>query len=273
MHRIPLQICVLGSGTSTGVPMLACRCPVCTSPDPRDRRYRASVLLQWAGTTVVVDTTPEFRLQMLRANVRSLDAVLITHNHADHISGFDDLRQYTLRTGRAIPVYGPPSALSWIRRRFDYIWEAQQKGGGLPLVDLTPVQVPFEIRGVRIVPVPVYHGRIVVYGYRLGDFAYVTDVSDIPPASYALLAGVRHLLIDAVRRRPHSTHFHLDAALEAAGRIGAEQTWLTHLSHHFLHRSLEEELPPGVRPAWDGLVITSSVEAGAAARGAESASP
>jgi len=235
--------------------MLACQCPTCLSPDPRDQRLRSSVLLRWSNTVVVVDTTPEFRLQMLRANPPSLDAVLLTHNHADHVHGFDDLRAFTFGSDRKIPVYGSSSTLRWVREHFRYIWEAEQIGGGLPKVDLRSVEAPFVIAGVEITPVPVKHGILDIYGYRIGDLAYISDVSHIPESSFALLQGVRTLILDAVRRRPHATHFHLEAALEAAHRLGAERTYLTHLNHDYLHADLEAELPPGVAPAYDGLIL------------------
>jgi len=250
-----IELTVLGSGTSTGVPMLACRCPACTSADPRDKRFRASALLCWQGATVVVDTTPEFRLQMLRANAHSLDAVLLTHNHADHVHGFDDLRSYTFGGKNPIPVYASEETLAWVRGHFRYIWEAKQIGGGLPRVELIPVSEPFDVCGVRIVPVPVKHGILDVYGYRIGDIAYISDVSHIPAESMELLRGVRSLFLDAVRYKPHATHFHLEAAIDAARRIGARQTYLTHLNHDFVHSRLARELPDGIAPAYDGLVV------------------
>ena len=250
-----IELTILGSGTSTGVPMLACQCPTCLSTDPRDHRMRSSVLLRWNETAVVIDTTPEFRLQLLRAEQRSLDAVLLTHNHADHIHGFDDLRAFTFGRDRGIPVFGHPETLRWMREHFRYIWEAKQIGGGLPKVELRPVEAPFSLGGVHVVPILVKHGILDIYGYRIGDIAYISDVSHIPESSFALLKGVRTLILDAVRRRPHATHFHLDAAVAAARRVQADQTYLTHLNHDFLHGDLAAELPPGIAPAYDGLVL------------------
>ena len=258
---IDIEIVILGSGTSTGVPMLSCACGTCLSPDPRDKRLRASALLRWPGTTVVIDTTPEFRLQMLRADARSLDAVLLTHNHADHVNGLDDLRQFTFGSKRRIPVYGYPQTMRWVRSHFDYVWEATQVGGGLPKIDLVAVTGPFSINGVRITPVPVQHGVLTVYGYRVGDVAYISDASAIPDDSMALLTGLDTLFLDAVRYRPHSTHFHVSTAVEQARIIGARQTYLTHLNHDLLHSRLEAELPDGVSPAYDGLGVHTSTEA------------
>jgi len=254
-----IEITILGSGTSTGVPMLACDCATCTSDDPRDRRYRASLLVRWADHAVVIDTTPEFRLQMLRAGVCQLDAVLLTHTHADHVHGLDDLRPYSYRHGRAIPVYGAPDTLAWVRRHFSYIWEATQAGGGLPKIELLPVTGPFTAAGLPVLPIPVRHGALEVYGYRIGDMAYLSDVSEIPEPAWPLLRGLRLFIVDAVRYRPHATHFHLDAAVAVARRVGAALTVFTHLNHDFLHRRLEAELPAGMVPAYDGLVLPASV--------------
>lgn len=257
-HLTELELVILGSGTSTGVPMLGCRCPTCTSDDARDARWRASALVRWPGATLVIDTTPEFRLQMLRAQVDTIDAVLITHHHADHIHGFDDLRGFTLRNDRRIPVFTSPDTCAWLREHFRYIWVPTQLGGGLPRVDLHPVTAPFVWAGLTVTPIPVKHGCLDILGFRLGNLAYISDVSAIPPTSEALLEDLDVLVLDAVRYRPHSTHFHLDAALAAAQRIGARRTVLTHLNHDFLHRRLERELPAGVTAAWDGMTVRAS---------------
>ncbi len=250
-----LRITFLGTGTSTGVPMLGCRCPVCTSRDPRDRRLRSSVLLEYPGITAVIDTTPEFRIQMLRAGAHRLDAVLLTHHHADHLNGLDDVRQYTLGTKRRIPVYGPPEALAWVRSRFSYIWQNVQAGGGVPQIDLLPVFADFHVGPLPVTVLRVFHGILPIYGYRVGDFAYISDVSAIPESTFQRLRGVRILVLDAVRYRPHSTHFHVEAAVTAARRVGAERTYLTHMNHDIRHARLEQELPGNIQPAYDGLVL------------------
>ncbi len=233
--------------------MLGCHCGTCTSSDARDQRDRSSIMLTAGGRHVVVDTTPEFRYQMLRAQVDDIEAVLLTHHHADHIHGLDDLRQFTLKSGRTIPVYGPPESMSWVKEHFSYIWNAPQVGGGLPKVEMAAIEGCFSVAGIRLRPIPVKHGVMNMYGYRTGNFAYISDVSEIPPASWDLLTGLDVLVIDAVRRKPHKTHFCVDAAVETARKLEVKQTYLTHLSHHLRHEDLVAELPDGIEPAYDGL--------------------
>lgn len=248
-----VRVTILGSGTSTGVPMLSCSCTACTSTDSRDRRLRSSLLISVAGRNVVIDTTPEFRIQMLRADVGSLDAVLLTHSHADHIQGFDDLRAFTMGTDKRIPVYGASHTLAHIREHFRYIWESEQVGGGVPQVDLRAVDAPFEVAGLAVEPIPVRHGCLDVFGYRFADCAYISDVSDIPESSMERLQGLKLLILDAVRYRPHSTHFHLEAAKQVARRLAPAKTVFTHLNHDFVHAELVEQLPAGMDAAYDGM--------------------
>ncbi len=205
--------------------------------------------------TIVVDTSPDFRQQMLRHCVTRLDAVLYTHAHADHIFGFDDLRAFNFITGRPIPCYGPTETLQRIRKTFDYAFDGQDEGGGTPKVILCPVESQFELLGVAIMPVPVWHGSMRVFGYRLGPFAVVTDVKKIPEASWDLLAGVEVLILSALRYRPHPTHFNFAEAIAAAERIGARRTYFTHLAHDVDHSRLEITLPASMELASDGLTL------------------
>jgi phosphoribosyl 1,2-cyclic phosphate phosphodiesterase len=250
-----MRVTMLGSGTSTGVPVIGCRCAVCQSDNPKNRRMRPGLKLELANGVVLVDTPTDLREQALRFGLPRLDAVLFTHAHADHIFGLDDIRIFNFRQGGAIPCYGSETTLAAIRRTFAYVFETGQEGGGKPQLDLIPIRAPFELLGESIVPVPVWHGEMEVFGYRLGRFAYVTDCNVIPETSFALLDGVEVLILDALRYRPHSTHFSVEEAVEAAGRIGARRTILTHFSHDVDHDAPAVQLPAGVELGYDGLVF------------------
>jgi len=246
---------MLGSGTSTGIPVVGCRCPVCTSSDPRDRRLRPGLQLELAGGTVVVDTSPDFREQALRFGVERVDAVLYTHSHADHVFGLDDLRIFNFRQRAAIPCYGSPKTIRRLRQIFSYVFEEGQEGGGKPKLDLVDVEAPFELLGESVTPIPVWHGEMPVYGWRVGDFAVVTDVNRIPEESFTLLAGVETLVLSALRYTPHSTHYTVAEALDVAARIGARRTLLTHIAHEIEHAKPRVALPPGVEFGYDGCVV------------------
>lgn len=254
-----MRMTFLGSGTSTGVPVPGCACRVCRSPDPRDRRLRPSVKLEWEGATVVVDTSTDLREQALRHGIDRIDAVLYTHAHADHLLGLDDLRPFNWRRRGSIPVFGSPATLGALRRTFWYVFEEVQAGGGKPAVDPRIIDGPFDLLGKRVVPVPVMHGALPILGFRIGAMAYLTDVSEIPETSLPLLEDLRVLVLNAPRREPHPTHFHLARALEEAVRIGADRTLLTHMGHDLLHAEIEAELPRGVELAYDGLVVEDGV--------------
>lgn len=250
------RVTMLGSGTSTGVPVIGCACRVCTSDNPKNKRTRTGLKLEFGdGRVVLVDTPTDLREQALRFGLPRLDAVLFTHSHADHIFGLDDIRIFNFRQRRAIPCYGSEAALAALRRTFFYVFEAGQEGGGKPQLDLVPVRAPFDLLGSTVVPVPVWHGAMEVFGYRLGRFAYVTDCNVIPEASFHLLEGVEILILDALRYRPHSTHFSVEEALEAAERIGARRTILTHFSHEIDHDAPAVALPEGVELGYDGLAF------------------
>jgi phosphoribosyl 1,2-cyclic phosphate phosphodiesterase len=250
-----MKVTFLGTGTSTGVPVLACRCAVCSSTDSRDKRLRPSVLLQWEGASVLIDTATDLRQQGLRVGLTRVDAVLFTHAHVDHILGLDELRQFNWRQGGPVPVYGSRDTLQALRRTFWYVFEDIEAGGGRPQVTPVSVDGPFSLLGKDVVPVPLFHGSLPILGFRIGPFAYLTDASKIPEGSHALLRGVDTLVLNALRPRPHPTHFSLSEAVEEASRIGARRTWLTHVCHEMPHAAVSQSLPDGVDLAWDGLII------------------
>jgi phosphoribosyl 1,2-cyclic phosphate phosphodiesterase len=214
------------------------------------------VLLELAGgARVLIDTTPDLRSQALAYELDRVDAILFTHCHADHVMGLDEVRRFNQLQRAAIPAYGDARSLKEIRRTFAYIFESADEGGGIPVVHLYPVGGPFSVGGEEIVPVPVLHGRREILGYRVRDCAYLTDCSGIPDASWRLLEGLDTLIIDALRRRPHPTHFTVDQALEVSARLAPRQTWLTHICHDLPHAATNAALPPGVELAYDGLVL------------------
>ena len=250
------RVTFLGTGTSHGVPMIACECATCTSADPRDQRLRPSVLVDLpGGRSLLIDAAPDLRAQALRHGIRRIDAILFTHAHADHVLGLDETRRFTALQGCAMPCYGDPETITEIRRVFAYAFRSVQQGGGVPRLELIPVTAAFEAAGQRVVPVPVLHGDLPIYGYRLGSFAYLTDCSRIPESSWPLLEGVRVLVIDALRDTPHPTHFTVGQALEAVERVAPDRALLTHVSHDLGHAATSSRLPPRVELAYDGLSV------------------
>ncbi|HSS79509.1 MAG TPA: MBL fold metallo-hydrolase [Thermoanaerobaculia bacterium] len=249
------RVTMLGSGTSTGVPVIGCTCAVCRSENPKNKRWRVGLKLEIGDRIALVDTPTDLRAQGLRFGLPRVDAVLFTHAHADHVFGLDDVRIFNFRQRTAIPCYGSEATLARIRQMFAYVFEAGQEGGGKPQLELIPVEAPFELLGLTVVPVPVWHGSLAVYGYRIGSFAYVTDTNRIPDDSFSLLAGVETLILDALRYRPHPTHFSFEEALAAAARVGAKRTIFTHITHEVDHDSLAMQLPPGVELGYDGLAF------------------
>lgn len=247
-----LRVTVLGSGTSSGIPEIGCRCGVCSSEDPRDRRFRTAVRLDLPAGVALIDTPADLRHQALAFGLDRLDAVLWTHFHADHVLGIDELRAYNRRQRRPLPGYGSRATLEEIRRSFAYIFAG---GGGRPQLELTIVDGPFPLLGAEVVPVPLLHRDLEVFGYRIGPFAYCTDCNHVPEASLELLQGLSVLILDGLRFRPHPTHFTIPEAVEVAARIGADRTYLTHLSHEVEHAAVSAGLPPGVELAHDGLVL------------------
>ena len=262
-----LRITMLGTGTSHGVPMIGCDCRTCQSTDPRDRRSRPSILIERqdadaatpfgeAVRHVLVDTSTDLRQQALTFGLRRVDAILFTHSHADHILGLDEVRRFNVIQKSAIPAYGDERTTRDLRHTFSYIFDATTpKGGGLPQISLSTVLGSFSLGGLDIVPVPVMHGKRPILGYRIGTFAYLTDCNAIPDESWPLLEGVQTLVLDALRRKLHPTHFNLEQALAAAQRIGATRTWFTHVCHDLPHAETCASLPEGVELAYDGLVF------------------
>ncbi len=250
-----LRVTVFGSGTSTGVPVVGCRCAVCSSPDPRNRRLRPGLRLDLPGGVALVDAPTDLRQQALRFGLERVDAVLFTHAHADHIFGLDDVRIFNFRQRAAIPCYGSAATLAALRRVFAYAFEDGQEGGGKPRLELVEVDGPFAVLGAEVVPVPVLHGSLEVLGFRVGGFAYVTDCSSIPESSQRALAGLDVLILDALRYRPHPTHLSVAEAIAMAARLGARRTYFTHMTHDVDHGAPEIALPPGVEFAYDGLVL------------------
>ena len=253
-----MRVTLLGTGTSTGVPVIGCRCDTCRSPDPRDTRCRPSIAIRLDdGTTVLVDASPDLRAQALRHGLDRVDLILLTHSHADHVLGLDDVRVYNFRQRAAIPCQGDSRTLADVRRMFAYVFDPKTpKGGGLPQLSLCPIGGPFSFGRTVFVPVPLRHGTLPILGYRVGAFAYLTDCSEIPDSSWSQLVGLEVLVIGALRRRKHSTHFNVDEAVDAARRIGADRTFFTHMSHDLRHEETCATLPDGVTLGHDGLELT-----------------
>lgn len=251
-----MEITFLGSGTSHGVPVLTCTCSVCTSSDPRNKRTRSSLWVQERGTSILIDTATEFRLQALQAGLRQVDGVLYTHCHADHVFGFDDLRVFSRLTKRSIPVYGNAPTIAELRQVFSYVFRKTQEGGGKPQVETIVVDAPFQVGEVLVQPIPVFHGELPIFGYRIGDLAYITDCSSIPPQSLKLLQDLDILILGVVRFDPHPTHMHVAQALDLVAKLQPKQTYFTHISHLMDHSEVSRSLPAGVYLAYDGLTLS-----------------
>lgn len=252
------ELTFLGTGTSNGIPMIGCRCPVCTSDDPRDTRTRSSAIVRLSEDVVLIDTATELRVQALRLGLDRVDAILMTHSHADHTGGFDDLRRFNELAGKHLPVYADPGTASVLRERYAYTFVDQYPFyGGKPDLVLHEVVGPFALFGHEIVPIPVQHGRLPILGYRFGDLAYVTDAKLVPAVALERLQGVDTLVLNALRERPHPTHLSVSEALDVIEQVGPRQAFLTHVSHETSHAEMESMLPSRVRVAFDGLTICS----------------
>ncbi len=256
-----MRVRFLGTGTSHGVPVIGCPCPVCTSASPYNQRTRSSILIESGERRIVVDTAPEFRLQALAAGLTSLDAVLFTHAHADHIFGLDDVRIFNWRTKVPMPIYGTAETLATVRQRFIYAFEVGQEGGGKPKLTLFPVNAPFEVAGLHVTPLEVRHGDMAVTAFRVRErqdgpeFAYATDCNAVPPETLAALGGLDLLILDALGKNRHPTHFSLDEAIAVAQDLAPRRTLFTHISHSLDHETTNAVLPPGMALAFDGQNI------------------
>jgi len=254
-----VRLVFLGTGTSYGVPQIGCPCPVCASADPRDRRTRSAALIEGDGRRILIDTPPELRLQLVAAGVRSLDAVLFTHDHADHVHGIDDLRAVSVRQREPLAVYGPAATLQELVRRFPYIFDGTpaQPGTSKPELAAHALEPGRDalVAGLRVRPLLLPHGGHTVFGYRIGPIAYLTDAKSVPDAARDQLAGLEVLVLNALLSRPHPLHLSIPEAVATAQQIGARRTFLTHLTHETAHAALAARLPDGIAPAYDGLVI------------------
>lgn len=250
------MICtVLGSGTSTGLPVIGCSCSLCTSPDPKDRRLRSSLLLTVKEKNWIIDTGPDFRAQALRVGLKNLDGVLYTHGHADHVLGLDDLRPLSYRTG--VDIWAEQPLLQQLDRMFPYAFVVGDSLNSRPKLRVHEIHAGqrFDAVGLEVLPVRVFHGKDQILGFRIGEMGYVTDCSGLPPASLEQLKGLEVLFLDGLQRTPHPTHLTFEKAVLLARELGAKKTYLTHIGHEIKHQDLQARLPEGVEAAWDGLTI------------------
>ena len=251
-----ITVTVLGTGTSQGVPVIGCDCSVCTSPDPRDQRLRTSIIISSQHTRIGIDVGPDFRQQLLRAGIDNLDAILITHEHNDHISGLDDVRPINFKYGKSINLYGMPRVLNDIKHRFAYVFDEQYRYPGKPKLELHEMPEVLEIGDLTVLPVEIIHGTLPILGFRCGNFCYLTDVKTIDDAQFEKLQGIEVLIINALHHRTHSSHLNLDEALAMIARINPGEAYLTHISHYMgLHAEVEPKLPSDVYLAYDGLEL------------------
>lgn len=268
------RVIVLGSGTSHGVPMIGCTCAVCRSADPRDRRTRPSIYIDVAGGPgILVDTSTDLRQQALTHGLTRVDAILYTHSHADHIMGLDDVRRFNVLRGASIPAYADQRTVDDLRRVFSYVFDPPgEQGGGLPQLSLTTIDGRFNVGTVGVQPVPIFHGSRPILGFRLGSFAYLTDCNRIDDEAWGLLGDLDVLILDALRHRPHPTHFTVAEALQVVERVRPRQTYLTHVCHDLPHQATNASLPRGVELAHDGLTFTITAAAAFAEAAADTPS-
>ena len=252
-----MEITFLGTGTSQGIPVIGSKHPVCLSKDPRDKRLRVSVLVSWGKYNYVIDCGPDFRQQMLSNDVSNIDGILFTHEHADHTAGMDDIRPFFFRQGD-IPIYAHKRVLESLKRRFDYIFTDDNRYPGAPSVQANEVSndAPFKIGNLAAIPIEAYHNRLQVFGYRIGDFAYLTDIKTISDKEIGKIRGVKVLSVNALRIEPHHSHLNLEEALDVVARVAPDRAYFTHISHFMgFHGEVEKKLPKGVHLAYDNLVV------------------
>ncbi len=249
---------ILGCGTSSGVPLLACNCTTCLSKDPKNKRTRASVVIQVGQTVFLVDTSPDLHNQARANKMYWVDSVLFTHPHADHIHGVDDLRSFNVLMAKSISCYGNAWSINTLKYRFDYIFKITQIGGGKPALNTQIIKdKPFKVHGIKIIPLPVIHGKVDVLGYRINDVAYITDCSYIPETTLRRLKKLDILILDCLRPKKHETHLNVEMALDLAKKIGAKKTYFTHMGHEIEYKSFLRQLPKNIYPAYDGLKVYS----------------
>jgi phosphoribosyl 1,2-cyclic phosphate phosphodiesterase len=259
---VPARVTFLGTGTSHGVPMIACECAVCRSTDPKDTRLRASVYMDVPDRQrILVDTSPDLRQQAITHRLMRVDAVIYTHSHADHILGLDELRRFNAVQGAAVNCYATQATWDHIRKTFHYVFDTTpQLGGGIPRLSSHLIEGPLVLGGVKVVPIPLWHGRMPVLGFRFGRFAYLTDCNRLDDAAWPLLEGVDTLVVDALRDRPHPTHFTVAEAVGVIEKVGPRRAFLTHMTHDLGHVATNATLPAGVELAYDGLVLDVDVD-------------
>jgi len=252
-----LKITFLGTGTSQGIPVITCNCIVCKSSDPRNKRLRTSVLIETEDKTIVIDSGPDFRYQMLRANVQDLDAILFTHEHKDHVAGLDDIRPFNYLLKKDISVYATESVQQSLKNEFSYIF-AEVKYPGLPQIQMNTIdQQPFHIGSLKIIPLDIMHYKLPILGFRMGEFTYITDAKTVSEETILKIRGTKILVVNALQRDEHISHFNLKQAIAFANLIGAETTYFTHISHNLgLHEKVEQELPENIKLAYDGLTLS-----------------
>mgnify|MGYP000277131611 CR=1 FL=1 len=252
-----MKITFLGTGTSQGIPVIACECEVCQSKNEKDKRLRVSVLIETENNTFVIDTGPDFRTQMLRANVQDIDAILYTHEHKDHVAGMDDVRPFCFKHNKEIEIYGHKRVLNQLKQEFHYIFDDKFNYPGIPRISANEITLePFQINGDTIIPIEGLHYKLPVYGFRINDFTYITDMNFISDSELEKVKGSKIVVLNALQKKEHISHFTLEEAIEVIGKINPERAYFTHMSHTMgLHDEVSKELPSNIELAWDGLEI------------------